>query len=379
MTGARRTVVTRRSTAAAVVSAVALALAVLVASPGAAAGQVGAGGHLYVPNQADATVSVVDVATREVIRTVDLRELGFPPDAKPHDVVAEPDGSAWYVSLIGANAVLKFNARDELVGRAEFETPGMMALHPTEDVLYVGRSMKAVNPPQRIGRIETGEMSIEEIEVLFPRPHAIAVGPDGRHVHTASLSVNRIATLETSSGRVELTRIDGPTQVFVQFAIAPDGERMVATGQVSNRLLVFDRTRPDELPVVGSVEVGAEPWHPVYTPGGDYVVFGNKKEDTVTIVETGSWEVAAVVEGPGLSQPHGAAVSPDGRYVFISNNNLDGGWAPEGWTAAGPEEEGGDAAPPPGSVVVVDLESRSVVDVIPVGRNPNGLGLRPVR
>lgn len=336
----------------------------------------GAGGHLYVPNQDDATVSVVDVDTHEVVRTVDLTELGFPPDANPHDVVAEGDGSHWYVSLIGADAVLKFDANDELVGRAELETPGMLALHPTEDVLYVGRSMKAVNPPQRIGRIETSDMSIEEIEVLFPRPHAIAIGPEGERLHTASLAVNRIATLDVGTERVTITEVEGPTHVFVQFNVSPDGDRLVATGQASGRLLAFDRTSTDELRRVASVEVGAQPWHPVFTPDGRYVLFGNKEEDTVMLVDAGSWEVAAVIEGEGLSQPHGAAVSPDGRYAFVSNNNLDGAWEPEGWTG-GDEGEGGGS--PPGSVVVVDLESRSVVDVIEVGHNPTGLGLRPKR
>ncbi len=343
------------------------------ADPGTSGSAVSRGAHLHVPNQDDATISVVDVSTHEVVRTIDLTELGFPPDAKPHDTVVEADGSHWYVSLIGANAVLKFDASGELVDRAEFETPGMMALHPTEDVLYVGRSMKAVNPPQRIGRIETADMAVEEIEVLFPRPHAIAIGPEGDRVHTASLAVNRIATLESASGRVSVTEVEGPTHAFVQFDVSPDGERLVATGQVSGQLMAFDRTRPTELPRVATVEVGAQPWHPVYTPDGRFVLFGNKEEDTVTLVDAESWEVAEVIRGEGLSQPHGAAVSPDGSHAFVSNNNLDGSWQPEGWSG------GEDGEAPPGSVVVIDLESRSIVDVIEVGHNPNGLGIGPKR
>lgn len=349
------------------------------ADPGATAVGPEEGGFLYVPNQGDATVSVVDTETNEVVRTVDLREFGFPPDAKPHHVVAEPDGSGWYLSLIGANAVLKFDAENRLLGQAGFEAPGMMALDPEREVLYVGRSMKAVNPPQRIGRIDTRDMSVEEIEVLFPRPHAIAIGPEGDRVHTASLSVNQIAALPAGAASVELIRVEGPVHVFVQFAVSPDGSRMVATGQVSGRLLVFDRTRPDELPLLHTVTVGAQPWHPVYTPDGKYVIFGNKGEDTVTMVDAESWEVAAVIEGEGLSEPHGAAMAPDGRHVYVSNNNLEGTWAPEGWSPPEDGEAGGAGASPPGSVVVVDLEARSVVKVIPVGANPNGLGLRPKR
>ncbi len=371
-----------RSVLAGVLAAVAVAAGGCAASGGAGAssGEPGEGatGLLYAPNQGDATVSVIEVPGHELVETVDLRALGYGASAKPHDVVAAPDGSAWYVSLINANTVLKLNGRNEVVGRAEFEVPGMMALSPDGGTLYVGRSMSAVDPPQRLGVVRTSDMSVEEREVLVPRPHAVAVGPGGRFAHTASLAVNRLATLEAASGEVELAEVDGPTHVMVQFAVSPDGSRMVATGQKSGRLLVFDRTEPRQPALLTTVPVGAEPWHPVYTPDGRYVVFGNKADDTISIVDAGSWTVAAVVEHPGLSQPHGAAVSPDGRYVYVSNNNLDGAWSP-GDPAGGPEGDGAGDGPPPGNVAVIDLEARSVVGVIPVGPDPNGLGLRPLR
>jgi streptogramin lyase len=46
---------------------------------------------------------IVDPATGQIVRVVDLKALGFSANAKPHHVVAEPDGSFWYVTLIGDN------------------------------------------------------------------------------------------------------------------------------------------------------------------------------------------------------------------------------------------------------------------------------------
>lgn len=365
-------------------AAAALAAVALVGTHAAAAAQgsvtarpQAGGGHVYVPNQADATVSVIDTESREVVETVDLQELGFPADAKPHDIVASDDGSAWYVSLIGANTVVEFDASDEMVGRASFEVPGMMALPSGGDVLWVGRSMSAVNPPQSIGRIRTSEMTgegirAEQIEVLFPRPHAITTDAGGDWVHTASLAVNRIAALAADAETPEIVSVDGPIHTFVQFDVSPDGERLVATGQMTRRLLVFDRTQPTTLPPVATVEVGSQPWHPVFTPDGRHVVFGNKEDDTVTIVDAESWEVAATVEHEGLSQPHGAVAGPNGRYVYVSNNNLDGAWTPEGWAPV-------ESDTPPGNVAVIDVRAGSVVDVIPVGHDPNGIGFLPAR
>ena len=340
---------------------------------GGAAAEGTTSGYVYVPNQADATVSVIDAGTREVVETVDLQELGFPPDAKPHDVVGAPDGSAWYVSLINANAVVKLSPANEVLGVADFEVPGMLSMGPEGEVLWVGRSMSAVNPPQSVGRIDTREMTAERVEVLYPRPHALEAGSGGRWIHSASLAVNRIATIDDETGDVSSTEVEGPTHVIVQFAVSPDGERLVGTGQMSSELLVFDRTRLPELPLVTTVETGTWPWHPVFTPDGRFVVFGNKKDDSVTIVDAGSWEVAAVVEGEGLSQPHGAVATPDGRHVFVSNNNLDGAWRPEGWAPASEDDT------PPGNVTVIDVVAGSVVAVVPVGRDPNGVGYRPAR
>ncbi len=150
---------------------------------------------LLVANQNDATVSVIDMERNVVIRTIDLQELGFSPTAKPHHVAVEPDGSHFYVSLIADGKVLKFNLEYELVGQADFETPGMMAVHPTEDLLYVGRSMAAVNPPMRIGEIRRSNMNLEEIDVFYPRPHAIAVNNEGTYAYTASLAENQLVSV----------------------------------------------------------------------------------------------------------------------------------------------------------------------------------------
>ncbi len=72
-------------------------------------GQLHAQQRLYLTNQDDATVSVIDVTTRTLIETVDLQKMGFGPNAKPHHTQEEADGSYWYVTLIGAGKVLKLD------------------------------------------------------------------------------------------------------------------------------------------------------------------------------------------------------------------------------------------------------------------------------
>lgn len=338
-----------------------------------------AGGLLYVCNQDDASVAVIDLASLAVVRTVDLTALGFSRNAKPHHIVVEPDGSFWYVSLIGDGKVVKLDRNDRVVGTADFATPGMMALHPTEPLLFVGRSMTAVNPPPSIGMIRRSTMEkLEEVNVLFPRPHAIAVRPAGDAVYTASLGVNQMASLNPTTENVQIANVEGPQHALMQFAISPDGSTMVGSAELSHQLLVFDLAQPMQPKRTASITVGHQPFDPVFTPDGRWVYLGNKAMNTVTVVDMRTRQVAKVIEHEGIKQPHGAVATPDGAYVLISNNNLKDPHAMHG-----PGSMGSGQAPEyggPGTVVVIDARTQTVVKVIEVGRNASGMGLaQPLR
>lgn len=328
---------------------------------------VAAGGLVYAAGQNAATIAVIDGSTHRVVETVELRDHGFSANARPHHIGVERDGSFWYVSLIGENRVLKFDRDNRLVGQLEFEVPGMLAVHPTRDLLLVGRSMSAVNPPQRIGLVRRSDMSVEEVPIFFPRPHAIAVSPDGRYAYSASLGTNQIAVVELESEEVvELIEVDGPPHALVQFAVSPDGRRLVVSTELTHQLLIYDLAEPARPAFVAAVDVGSRPWHPVFTPDSRQVYLGNKGANTVSVVDVESGRVVDVIRHEGIAEPHGAALGPDGRTVYISSNNTGGG------DHMG-EHAGTDR---PGLVVAIDIATRSVVAVIEIGANATGLGSR---
>lgn len=324
--------------------------------------------RLYVANQASASVSAIDVESGRVVYAVELAEHGFGPDSRPHDTAADPDGSHWYVSLIGGGHVLRFAADGEPAGRAPFATPGLLVADPASGALFVGRSMMAVNPPQRIGAIDR-TMKLEEMDVFLPRPHALAVDPRRNRIFAASLAENRIAVLAPASGEINLIDVDGPAHTFVQFALSPDGRRLVATAQLTGKLLVFDAEGPD-LRLIREVEVGAQPWHPVYSPDGRRVYFGAKDDDAVVVVETEGWTVAKRITAPGIAEPHGSAIAGDGRWLFVSNRNQKGAYVPRR-----PVESNAEV----GTVVKIDTRTLEVVQTIEVGAYPAGISVGRAR
>lgn len=320
---------------------------------------------LYACIQGAAKVAVIDMDANLVVRTIDLQELGFTENSRPHHVAVEPDGSVFYVSLIGDDIVLKFNRDNELIDQIDFERPGMLVISPADSLLFVGRSMKAVNPPQRIGIVARNDMELEELDVFFPRPHALAVDPTGMYVYVGSLAENRMATVDLAAFSPELQNIEGETHTLVQFAISPNGKEMVVGGQLTGEFFFFDVSDPSTPTLDGSIKVGMAPWHPVFSPEGDFVWFGNKMGNRVTVVDVAGRTIAATIEG--LSEPHGAAISPDGRTVYFSNNNLKGAYS--GRYIWQDEHL-------PGVIAVIDSESREITKMLEVGQNPTGLGTR---
>jgi YVTN family beta-propeller protein len=329
---------------------------------------------LYAANQSEAVVSVIDMETNQVVRTVDLQLFGLPANAWPHHIAVEPDGSFWYLSLIASNQILKFNRQNELIERIDFVRPGLLALDPSGENLYAARSMAAVSPPQEIGVIRRSDMSFEEVGVFLPRPHALAVRPGTGTVFTASLAVNQIASLYPEDEAIELTDLGGDRpHTFIGFVTSPDGRWMVGTTELTASVFVFDLEQADLIPV-DTIAVNAAPWHPAFTPDGRWVYVGNNWDNTATVIDMETREVAKVIEGNGLAQPHGSATSPDGRFAYISSRNLE---MPPGHSKYEhmytPRYDTGDNARA-GTVVVIDTSTQEIVKVIEIEGYGAGLG-----
>ena len=351
-----------------------LAVALVVTACGGQPGEPGfprafPGDKLYVVNQGGASISVIDQGDLAVDTVLDLTAMGFSTNAKPHHIAVERDGSAWYVSLIGDNRVLKFDRANRLLGQVTLETPGLLTLDPVHDSLYVGRSMTAVNPPRALGVIQRSTFTlVDEHDVLVTRPHALTVTRDGRWIHAASLAENRFATVEVATGRVTLTDIPGAPRSLVQFTVSPDGRTMVAGGELSNTLLFFDATARPPLQPVHELAVGAKPWDPVFSPDGRTVYVTLLADNAVAEVDVATATVRRTFTGK-LAQPYGAVLRRDGQVLFVINQNSGAGKPGESG-----HEMHGMAATTEGWLTMFDTRTGVVLGTLMLGAGPTGAG-----
>jgi DNA-binding beta-propeller fold protein YncE len=338
------------------------------------------GAKLYITNQTGASITVVDQARLTVDTVIDLTQLGFSANAKPHHVTVERDGSFWYATLIGDGKVLKFDRANHLVGQVSMATPGLIYLDPVHDSLYVGRSMTAPNPPKSLAVIKRSSFTmVEEQEIQIPRPHALAATRDGKWVHTASLAENTFASVETATGRVTLTTIPGDFRSLVQFTMSPDGKWMVAGGELSNTVLLFDMTKAPPYTPVKEIKVGAKPWDPVFSRNGKLAYFSLFADSTVAEVDLAAGKVTRTLGGKSLMNPYDMILRADGKYLFVVNQNV--GVTKPGASAHDnmPGMAGMPAAPGMGWLSVIDVATGKVVKTLPLGPSPTGMGAAGAR
>jgi len=321
--------------------------------------------RLYVANQDDATVSIIDGKSLAVVETVDLRRYGFGDNAKPHHVQVEPDGSAWYVTLIGAGKVLKLDRENRRLASTDLQVPGLMTLHPSQDLMFVGRSMSAVNPPPRIAVIRRSDMRlVDEIDLLFPRPHGVTTHPAGERVFVASLGTNQLASVGVADGEVRLVDVPGSARGFVQTAISPDGRWLAVTAELTDELMIFDLVNPREPRLARTVPMPDGPFEPLFTGDGRWIYVTCLGANRVSVVDTRSWDVTEVLEHEAFAQPHGVAISPDGQRVFIGNRHQLGGT----------HDHHGGKSTGAGAVVAICAATHTPQAAVTVGNYAAGMG-----
>jgi YVTN family beta-propeller protein len=328
--------------------------------------------RLYVCNQGAAMASVIDTDAKLVIRNIKLPDLGYSTIAKPHDAAVEPNGQYWYISLIEDGKVVKFDKDFNRVGDADFEVAGLLAMHPTKDLLYVGHTLSVANVPSTVGVITRSTMNLNTIPLPYMRPHAFIADHVGRYLYQASLTQYRFGVIDTDVNPNELAIVIpfGNARTLVQMNISPNDQEIYISSQLTHELLVLDSSDPLNLTIVDSISVGEQPWHPKFTPDGSMVYVGNLLSNTVSVVSTSTRTVEKTIGigdgSDGLSEPHGLVISPHGQYVYVTNRNVNGGYTPR--------YDLGDNANA-GTVTVINTATNTIEKVIELEEFPSGVAI----
>jgi YVTN family beta-propeller protein len=157
-------------------------------------------------------------------------------------------------------------------------------------------------------------------------PFGTAVRPGGAEVWVANHDDATVSVIQTST-RTEIHRFSIDGNVARWIAFAPDGTTAYVTDPNSNRIRVVDTTTKT-LRLDDTVQLAVDrlPIGIAVTPNGTraYVSSqtpGNSTLGKVIVIDAATNQVASEIE-VGFS-PVGILVSPDGRYVYVTNSDQD--------------------------------------------------------
>lgn len=263
-------------------------------------------------NEVGRTMTVVDVSTGTVTATIDLGE-----HRAPHGLVWMQDNTHVVATTEGSGDIIKVNVGSgEVVGawRTGQEVSHMLALSPDDRVAFVSNIGSG-----SVTRIELESGAQAKSQPTGEGAEGIAVTADGGEVWVANRAEDSITVLDADSLEV-LARL-GTGDFPIRLEMSADGRYALVTNAESSELGVYDVKERREVvrkklqleggkgaSIFGefgdsSVPIGIQthPTRPVI-----YVAHANG--DVVSEISTKSWEILRILDaGP---EPDGMAYSP---------------------------------------------------------------------
>ena len=291
-----------------------------------------------VLNSGDASVSLVDMKTRTVTKTM-------PIGKEPHHVMLTPDEK----TLLVANAV--------------------------------GNDIALMNPL-------TGEVTGRIPKIIDP--YHIGYSPDNRWFITAANRLDRVDIYFANGADLKLAKTIAVGKTPSHIAFTADSKLAFVTMQDSNDLAVIDLANQT---LLWKIPTGPAPAGLWMTPGDQYLLVGITGGDYVQVLD---WrnrrEVKRIFTGKGA---HNFRPQGDRKHVFVTNRiassisliNMQTLEKVGDITGlpAGPDDM---ELTPDGKQLwvtfrfarkagVIDVPSMKLMSVIPVGKSPHGIFFHP--
>lgn len=342
-------------------------------------------GKVFFTSQFVDLVGVLDIQTGLIMRYVTAgHPLPFsqPPEA-PHNVQIDDQGRYYYVTLISANFLRKYDAvTNELVGEAAVgQSPAHVVITADGSKAYV------TNFAQGIGQVyvvNTASMTVERVitHPLMNKTHGARLSHDGVYLYIGNnasdlLTIIRtandsiVANLHVSNGlpspgsfvykpyQVAVRNDDRFIYISCNGAVTTDGRGVVS---------VFERNG-DTFTFVRLIPVGVNPLQLEVTRDQRYVYVCNRGSASVSVISADSNAFYTTIEDVG-KQPHGIDITEDSRTAYVTCENVLGSEPPHHPVTG---------SKTPAFIAIIDVNDHQVIRRIEVGGFAAGVSIYPGR
>ncbi len=311
--------------------------------------------RLYVSNEGSGDVSILDLASGEVLRTV-------PVGKRPRGLRVSGDGRLLYVAVSGSAV----------------SPPGTTVAAPPPDHSADG-----------VVELDTATGRILRVLSVGHDPESLALTPDGHWLVVSNEEDGEASIVDLSSGKQVGAVPTGAEPEGV--ACRPDGKVFYVTSEDEGTVTVID---PFARKVLATFQAGQRPRSVVFTSDARLAFVTGEGSRTVTRVDAQKHLVLETLRLDGSQvKPMGIAITADDRSLFVTTGrggsvvaidiptfkvtatSANIGQRPWGVASDGAGRRIYTANGPSNDVSILDAVSLQVVQRVPCGTHPWGLAL----
>ena len=305
------------------------------------------GPRLFVVNQGDKTMSIVDPATNTQVGVVDEAQTTM----HGHEIAVGPDGRSVFMPIYGdvgvgspgldGNELIVIDwPTGKITGRIDFGhgvRPHCAVYSKATGMMYItteiDNTITIVDPKtlKIVGTIPTSQT----------QSHMLAITRNGQWGYTSNVSAGTVSVLDMQARKtVTVIPISKSTQ---RIALSPDDRWAFTSDQTQHTLVVID-TKTN--PISKRIELPGNGFGAAATPNGKWLLVPIPGKALVTVIDLKTLEIVKSI--PVEANPQEMLVRPDGKFAYVASSSSK-------------------------KVCVIDLKAWKMSTTIEVGNYPDGL------
>lgn len=285
-----------------------------------------AAGKAYVNNRGSEHLTVINTESLEAGEDIPLPNISF-------QLALSPDGKTVAVSYKNALKVSLIDVATDRVSTLPLsETPEapeggfpekpMKHPHWSKDgrYLYVQNNIEDL-----IIKIDTDTFTVADSIPMPGSNHDLVASSNDKILYAVNQDTNDLAEpmltvidAETDSiiENITIPLSPGETGFGHHGALTPDGKTFYFCNERGYSVSLVDTVNME----VESIEVGNGPGHPVFSRDNQNVFVIPHQDNIISVIDARSEEVIADIEaGTGKKMAHSAYITDDGRYLYVIN------------------------------------------------------------
>ena len=285
--------------------------------------------RVYVCNSASENISTIDGTKKVVSQLTDLNDESTFEDS-PYWVAEY--GAYYYVTLSNRNKLLKIRKSDNSVvgSTSNILSAGMIKINSTGSKIYVSRAYNSTPTYNSIYVVNTTDMSLRSV-IEFPISgllHGLAQDVERKYLYVADASNNIVYIVNTQNDLVINTSLSLTTNYYPLFIeTSHDGNYLYISAKNTNQLLVFNASSQA---LLEKISLLPSPMGISTSKNGNKIYIASNGGNKVEVVTKTNlfWDKTNTISHPTMSMPFAIDITNDDLYLYVTNQNTDGGFDP---------------------------------------------------